>query len=157
MTNSAYLTQIRNAIAQNDLAAALQQLRRLLDNSPQLDEALLQNARFEAIRQQIRQGTVSAAEGALTQNQIRAGLLDLLREIESKAGDSPAADTPPSDAKALREEMQRVLSIVNSKNVVAGSTISAGGDVVIGDTNKTVVQNAEKIYNIKHIDNADFS
>jgi hypothetical protein len=45
--------------------------------------------------------------------------------------------------------------ISNSKNVVAGATITAGGNVHIGD--KQVTQNAEKIYNIDKIDNANFS
>ena len=47
------------------------------------------------------------------------------------------------------------------KNTVTGSTISAGGDVHIGDSvvtnNQTTNQQAEKIYNIDKIDNANFS
>jgi CHAT domain len=42
----------------------------------------------------------------------------------------------------------------DAKNVVADSSITAGGDVHIGD--KQVIQNAEKIYNIDKIDNANF-
>ncbi|MBI5914177.1 MAG: tetratricopeptide repeat protein, partial [Bacteroidetes bacterium] len=62
----------------------------------------------------------------LTQNQIRAGLLDLLREIEQQ-------DLRPE----IKAEVENAVSIVNSKNVVAGSNISAGGSVVIGDKNET--------------------
>jgi hypothetical protein len=50
--------------------------------------------------------------------------------------------------------MEHAISIVNSKNVVTG-TITASGDVHIGD--KNITQNAEKIYNIDHIDQANFS
>ena len=151
MNKPSFLSEIRNLIASDDLLAALKQLRRLLDNSPKLDEIILQSARFHDIRRQIRLGVVNHAEANLTQNQIRAGLLDLLREIE----DSIAETSARPDAPALREEMERAISVVNSKNVVTGSTITAGGNVHIGD--KTITQTAEKIYNIEKIDNANFS
>lgn len=129
MNTKSFLAEIRNLIANDELSAALQQLRDLLYNSPKLDEAIVQSARFQNIRKQIRVGTVSHAEANLTQNQIRAELLELLREIENSVG---VTGSQP-DTKALREEMERAISIINSKNVVIGSTISAGGDVQIGD------------------------
>ena len=151
MTTKAYTKNIRNLIAQNELDEAIKQLRLLLENSPKLDEAILQSARFEDIRRQIRLGVVNHAEANLTQNQIRAGLLDLLREIE----DSIAETSARPDAPALRAEMEHAVSVVNSKNVVIGSTITAGGNVHIGD--KTISQTADKIYNIDKIDDANFS
>jgi hypothetical protein len=65
---------------------------------------------------------VSHSEANLTQNQISAGLLDLLHEMDEQA-----------KIPALREEMERAVSVTNSKNVVLGSTISAGGNVQVGD------------------------
>jgi len=144
MPNEAYIKNIRNLIAQNELPAALKQLRLLLENSPKLDEAILQSARFHDIRRQIPLGVVSHAEANLTQNQIRHGLLDLLREIEEQ-----------SEKPILKQEMERAISIVNGKNVVVGSTISAGGNVEIGD--RILHQTADKIYNIDKIDTANFS
>lgn len=129
MNVKSFLSDIRNLIANDDLPAALEQLRGLLENSPKLDEAILQSARFKDIRRQIRLGMVSNAEASLTQNQIRAGLLDLLREIE----DSVRVTGSHPDTSALRSEIERAISIVGSKNVVVGSTISAGGNVHIGD------------------------
>jgi len=128
MDAKSFLDNIRDLIANDDLTGALQQLRKLLDNSPKLDEAILQSARFQDIRKQIRLGLISHAEANLTQNQIRAGLLDLLREIENSVGGTSSHP----DTKTLREEMEHAISIVNSKNVVAGN-ISAGGNVEIGD------------------------
>ncbi len=151
MTTETTIKKIRTLIAQDELIEALTQLRTFLENSPKLDEAILQSARFEDIRRQIRLGVVNHAEANLTQNQIRAGLLDLLREIEDRIAETSARP----DAPALREEMEHAVSVVNSKNVVIGSTITAGGNVYIGD--KTVTQNAEKIYNIDNIDTANFS
>ncbi|MBC7778141.1 MAG: hypothetical protein H7246_22100 [Phycisphaerae bacterium] len=82
MKNKALIFNIRELISRDELPAALEQLRNLLDNSPKLDEAILQSGRFQYIRRQIRLGVVSHAEATLTQNQIRFGLLDLLNEIE---------------------------------------------------------------------------
>jgi Effector-associated domain 11 len=130
------IEQLRDQIARNELPAVLTQLRTLLDNSPQLDEVLLQSGRFYAIRQQIRLGVVSHAEATLTQNQIRAGLLELLEEIGQSV--RPTSSQPDTNA-ALREEVARAISMVNTKNVVVGSTITAGGNVHIGDT--TTVNN----------------
>jgi len=110
-----------------------------------LDEILHQSGRFAAIRKQIRHGTVSHAEANLTRNQISYALLELLREIETQERENPT----------LKQELEAAISITQSKNVVAGSTITAGGNVQIGD--KHVTQNAEKIYNIDKIDNANFS
>ncbi len=124
---------IRDLIAQNELPAALEKFRVLLENSPKLDEVLLQSGRFHDIRKQIRLGTVSKTEADMEQNQIRNGLLELLREIEENT-----SETSPNPAvAALRTELEQAISIVNSKNVVTGD-IKAGGDVHIGD--KIVIQ-----------------
>lgn len=72
MNPAAFLKDIRNRIARDELGQALQQLQQFLAHTPQLDELLQQSGRFAAIRQQIRLGTVSQAEASLTQNQIRA-------------------------------------------------------------------------------------
>ena len=151
MDTNAFLSNIRDLIARDDLTAALLQLRGLLENSPKLDEALLQSARFHDIRKQIRLGMVSHAEANLTQNQIRYGLLELLCDIEARTAEISSR----LDAPMLRAEMEHSISVGNSKNVVIDSTISAWEVVHIGD--KLIVQNAEKIYNIGKIDNASFS
>ena len=64
-------------------------------------------------------------------------------------------ETQERENPTLQQELEAAISITQSKNVVSGSTITAGGNVHIGD--KHVTQNAEKIYNIDKIDNANFS
>lgn len=110
MNNQKFITHIRDHIADNQLDTALQLLRDLLDNSPQLDEVIQQAGRYASIRQQIRLGTVSHADATLTENQIRQGLIDLLGEIETQGKDS-----------RLLKEIGQAVSIVNSKNVNAGN------------------------------------
>jgi hypothetical protein len=129
MRNQQFIQNIRHLIAKDDLSTAITGLKELLDNAPQLNEVLHQSGRFENIRRQIRLGTVSHSEANLTQNQIRAGLLELVSEIETHRA------TP-----VLGDEIERAISIVNSKNVVVGSTIT-GHDVHIGD--KTIHTESE--------------
>lgn len=89
-------------------------MKQLLEDSPQLDEVIQQSGRFTDIQKQIHLGTVSHAKANLTKNQIRIGLLALLREMQT-----------PVIQKVANEPQ--------------------------------VIQNAEKIYNIDHIDQANFS
>ncbi len=127
-----FATQIRQLVATDELAAALQQLNLLLQNSPKLDEAVMQSARLHDIRRQIRLGLVDDKQANLTKNQIRAGILDLLDEMDTQQAAHPA----------LREEMtQFVTTHISGKNIVAGS-ITAGGNVVIGDTTTHVSESA---------------
>jgi effector-associated domain 11 (EAD11)-containing protein len=95
-----FLAGIRQCIACDDLDITLQQLRSLLEHSPRLDEILLQSACWHDIRQQIRLGLVSYENATLTKNQIRAGLLDLLREIEVQ-----------SEQPGIGEEVERAVSV----------------------------------------------
>ena len=117
MNPDIFLKEIRDRIARDELEQGLQQLQQFLAHTPQLDEVLHQSGRFAAIRRQIRLGTVSHADATLTRNQISAGLLDLLREIERRQAQSPALGAEASRA---------------SKIVISGSTIS-GQHVHIGD------------------------
>lgn len=145
MASTPYLNQIRQHIALDELPATLQQLRTLLETSPRLHEVLQQSGRFNDLLYQIRMGTLSYEQATLTKNQIRASLLDLVDEIANEESNKPE----------IAAELAKTTLIVNSKNVVLSSSIQAGGDVHIGD--KNLSQNAEKIYNIDKIDNANFS
>ena len=131
--------QIRAQIARDDMPAALSSLRGLLENTPQLNEILQQSGRLQNIRQQLRTGTISQEDATLEQNRIRFGVLELLTELEQDSlspaalGDLLAALEQESTRPELREELEKAVSIVNSKNVVSDSTLTAGRDVHIGD------------------------
>ena len=132
-------TQIRVQIARDEMPAALSTLRGLLENTPRLNEILQQSGRLENIRQQMRTGTVSHYDATLEQNRIRLGVLELLAEIEkdfiptAALDDLLAAVEQESTRTEVREEVEKAVSIVNSKNVVVNSSITAGGNVEIGD------------------------
>ena len=122
-----FIQQIRDLIAKADLNAALKQLRALLENSPKLNEILLQSARLSDLTSKIRQGLINNQDATITQNQITYGVLELLPELLAEI-ESQTTTTP-----AINQEVeQAIYNIENSKNVVAGSTINANV-VIIGD------------------------
>jgi hypothetical protein len=143
MKNLSFIRQIRDLIAHDDLSAALQQLCVLLENTPELDEAMLQSARYQDIRKQIRLGVVSHTVANLTQNQIRVGLLDLLNDLEAQPTEAQPSSVNLPLTQILREKIQHALSETMG-NDPAGAPPS-------------VIQHAEKIYNINQIDQANFS
>ncbi|MGH1435495.1 MAG: NB-ARC domain-containing protein [Lewinella sp.] len=122
MTTKTFVADIRQLIAKGELEEALTRLQRVLANSPKLNEVLLQSARHSDVLQQIRLGVISYKEGAVTKNKITHGLLDLLTEVEKQTAEP-----------TIQEELRQAISIVNSKNVVLGSSITSGRDTHIGD------------------------
>jgi Effector-associated domain 11 len=118
-----FIAHIRDLIGKDDFKTAIRQLSALLKDSPHLDEAVQQSARYNNVMQQIRLGLVDFEAANITKNQIRYGTLELLREIEEQR------DLTPN----IRSEIEQY------------------------GKNKTIIQNADKIYNINNIDNANFS
>jgi len=82
MNNKVNIKKIRDLIAKDELKIAFQQIQELLVNSPKLDAAILQSSRYNGIQNQIHAGIVSYENAEVATNQIRSGLLDLLRKIE---------------------------------------------------------------------------
>lgn len=121
------IKNIQDLIAQDQLPQAIKLLKKLLENSPKLDEVILQSARLQSIRKQVRTGQVNFEDGNVTHNQIRAGVLELVTEITTQ--------------EKQREDIKKEIAKVK----------------VASNTGDTIIQNADKIYNIKHIDKADFS
>ncbi|MBL7828312.1 MAG: carboxypeptidase regulatory-like domain-containing protein [Saprospiraceae bacterium] len=139
MEHQILLSKIRQFIALDDMPTALKTMRSLLENTPNLNEALQQSGRLEKIQREMRLGLVSDSEARLEQNRIRFGVLELLTEIEQKGlsaaalGEVLSAVEQESTRPELKSELEHAVSIVNSKNVVVGSNISAGGNITIGD------------------------
>jgi tetratricopeptide (TPR) repeat protein len=146
--HQAFFRELRDLIAAGDLATALVRLRSLLDHSPKLDEVIQQSGRFANIRREIRLGTVSHADATLTQNQIQAGVLELITEIEHSVSgtDSVGLTQSQADTKAISEEITHAISIANAKNAAINSSITAGGSIHFGDKNQTIIyQNGRQI------------
>jgi tetratricopeptide (TPR) repeat protein len=126
-----FIAHIRERIAQDDVKTAIQQLSVLLKNSPRLDEAVQQSARYNNVLKQIRLGLVDFAAANITQNQIRQGLIDLLREIEEQGLNVPR----------IKTEVEQY-AVNSQKNIVKDNTITAR-DIHIGD----IIQYGERKIN----------
>lgn len=118
-----FITHIRDLIAKDDFKTAIQHLSALLKDSRRLDEAVQQSARYNHVLQQIRLGLLDFESANIAQNQIRYGVLELLREIEEQELSHPS----------IKAEVER-FAVNIQKNVLTNSTITAGGNVTIGDT-----------------------
>ena len=79
-----FIAHIRNLIGKDQFSEAIQQLSALLKDSPLLDQAVQQSARYNNVMKQIRLGLVDFESANIAQNQIRYGVLELLREIEEQ-------------------------------------------------------------------------
>jgi len=124
MQDTNFFKHLRILIGQDELKTVFGLLFKLLEFSPKLDDAIMQSARFEQIRNQIKNGTIHYSHAEITQNQIRSSLLDLIREIEVQ-----------SDLPEHSYEIENAISSIWGKNIIVGSSITAGGNIQIGDNN----------------------
>ena len=126
MTSETYFDQIRNLVKRDELDQAIQLVSQLLKNTPKLDEAILQEARWNDIKKQIRLGLVEFSTGQTQKSRIRKGILELVRDIETQ-----------TDRPELKEEAAQYFGSIQitGKNIVSSSTIQAGGSINIGDQN----------------------
>ena len=135
-----FVETIGDLIGKDELAKAIQLLYALLKESPQLDEAILQSARYNDVIKQIRLGTVDFEQANITKNQIRYALLVLVREIEEQELKSE-----------ISTEIELFLSkqpILQGKNIITGS-IQSEKEIRIGDTDKSShinIQNVDTIF-----------
>lgn len=124
MNSASYFEKIRQFVSNDDLDAAIKLLSRLLKNVPALDEAILQSARWNDLKRQIRLDQLHYETAQVSKNQIRAGILELLRDIEEQAAETKIK----AETEAYLQSIQ-----ISGKNIISSSTIQAGGSVTIGD------------------------
>ncbi len=122
MASNTYGQRLRQLVQDNEIDTVIRELSDLLQNSPHLDEALLQSARWNDLKKQIRLGQLPYEQSNVSRNQIIAALLELISEIEEKTSDSN-----------IGKEVDQYAQSVSGKNVIVGSQIQAGGNVTIGD------------------------
>lgn len=126
--NQTFHEKIRQLIASDEINEAIQLLQQLLKNSPKLNEAILQSSRLSDISRQIRLGMVDDNQANITKNKIRSGILELLEEIEAQETALPAVQGEVAQFAAIH---------ISRKNIVTGN-VSAGGNIIIGDTQTTI-------------------
>lgn len=117
MENQNNIMEIRQLIANNKLKTAFQQIQELLINNPDLDIAILQSARYQGIQNQINSGVITHENAEVAKNQIRASLLDLLRNIENFDENSPPTDEENTTAPKDTATVQKADKIYNINNI----------------------------------------
>lgn len=122
MVTEDFIKEIRELIKKDRVAMAIDRLHTFFENTPHLNEIILQSARHHEILKRIRLGTISEEEASPVKSQIRWGILALLDEISTESYDT-----------ATQQEIEKAISVVNSKNVIQGSKIQVGGDFHQGD------------------------
>ena len=76
--------EIRELVSKDQLKEALTVLRQGTLDLSQLNEIILSEARFEALRKDIRNNTLRPDEVGIEKNRIRNNLLEVVRELEHK-------------------------------------------------------------------------
>lgn len=137
MTTRGQLEKIRQFISRDDLPTAIHSLKNILEHTPRLNEILLQSARHQDITKQIKFGVIDFEQANVIKNQIRLSLLGLISEIE----------TQEVHQVEIKQELEKAFPIINSKNVIVGSIITAGRDVQIG--NSTTITESKTSRNLR--------
>lgn len=82
MDTQATIDRIRMLLGEGETEGAIQLLRALLADSPKLDDAIMHAAQHRDLARQIRLGLVGSPHAEQAKNQIRNGILSLLRDLE---------------------------------------------------------------------------
>ncbi len=150
-STKSFVEIIGDLIGKDELALAIRNLYALLKDSPKLDEAILQSARYNDVIKQIRLGTVDFEQANITKNQIRYALLDLLREIEQQ-------DQIPDIKVEIEHFLSQHTPVIQGKNIITGS-IQSEKKIRIGDTDKSsriTIQSVDTIFTHEHAPKTEY-
>jgi len=120
----AFAEQIRDLVSRDEVALAIELLHEMLKNSPKLDDAIMQSARHHDILRQIRLGIVDDHQASLTKNQIRTGILDLLRELET--GEHSGVFPILLSTQEANQEFDRIVRKISTNRGIGTSEILIG-------------------------------
>ncbi|MFK8101000.1 MAG: hypothetical protein AB8G15_00680 [Saprospiraceae bacterium] len=84
-----FVKNIMELISKDELPLAIKKLKELFDNSPLLDEVILQSGRYNSLMKAVRLGVVNFEHATISKNQIRYAMLDLCREVEINYDKNP--------------------------------------------------------------------
>lgn len=129
MNSIDFSNHITGLISKDNLSQAIKEMSLFFKSSPQIDELIMQSARYNDLKRQIRLGTVKYEDATVTKNKILMAVLELSNEIT----DFTATNS------ALMEEADKSLhsmfnndtnqTKINIQNNIHGDNI--GGDKII--------------------------
>lgn len=77
------IAQIRQLISDNEIENSLKRLEIILRHDKELDEVILQSARYKKLKEQLRKNVISYENEVVLESKIITSLLELIRLIES--------------------------------------------------------------------------
>jgi len=129
MKSKKLFAEIGEMIGKDDLEGAIKKLSTIMKQSEQLDDIIVQSARYNDVMKQIRDGVIDFQQSQVTKNQIRYALMDITREFETAVLDKPA----------LEAEMDRAIEQAypssNNSSIEGNNNINIQGINSGGDTN----------------------
>lgn len=106
--NTSKSTELKNLIANNQLAEAFDELYLLITNKEQEDELILLKSKTNDLSRQVRLGLIDYATSTLERNKIIYALLELINYLEDKSAPSPK---PP-----VKEPEKRLALVIGCDN-----------------------------------------
>lgn len=122
------IKKILDCIANNELENAITFLSKLLNNSPYLDELILQSSRYNDLKKQIRLDIIDFEQSNLTKNKIRLALLELVGEIELYSSDSKVV----KEIIAFEQTHPEMIIIQDSGASTVFGNVHISGEIVSG-------------------------
>ena len=105
MNSDISLENICSAIAAGETELALHQLRKFLETSPHLSEAIQLSSRWGDIQHQIQIGTIAIAAATVEKNRVVNAALNLIKALEGNPtaafGENTTATTPAQNAEKI--------------------------------------------------------
>ena len=113
-------------IGQDKLETAIDLMSDIFQGSNKLSEIIHQSGRLNALKNRIREGTITHEEINVDRNKIRLAIIDLLNDMDELSREDPVFknELEAADEKNI---------IQNSKNVVIGGFSNVTGNIHIGD------------------------
>ncbi len=143
---SDFTEQLLSLISEDRLPEVIQTLSQLLKDSPQLNDFILQSARYHDISRQIRNNTIDFEKANVEKNKIRMALMDIIYQMEKGTESQPSMAKEVSDFLEKEKESSHQINIKNTinggnnhifqgfSNVKNAQFHSGSGDNVGGDS-----------------------
>jgi len=118
----AYITHLKDLIAQDKLGQVIADLQGLFQGSPAFNEVILQSSRYNQLKAAIRTGTIMLEDANIERNKLTLALLEMIDDFEAELG------THPTLSKEVGDLIQGDQNVV-IKNVTDSTiTINYGGE-----------------------------
>lgn len=117
-----------NSLVIQDIGKALKRFELILDSDSSANNSiLLQQAKYNGLKKESNQGTISPSNLTLRTNQLTAGLLGMIEDLDESDVDTEAAATLSSNSDSSNSEEQNSVSsntFATSANLNSGIYIS---------------------------------